>query len=63
MATDAGSGLPDPPAGISPEAHRPAVNSQAPMENWEEDLSETEKCWRRLENLEVAIEQCQLIPR
>lgn len=62
MATDAGSGLPDPPAGISHEAHRRAANSRAPMESWE-DTSEGEKCWRSLENLELAIEQCQLIPR
>ncbi|XP_070283817.1 uncharacterized protein C10orf67 homolog, mitochondrial [Myotis yumanensis] len=62
MATDAGSGLPDSPAGISQEAHHPAANSQAPMENWE-DPSETENCWRSLENLESAIEQCQIIPR
>ncbi|XP_059553562.1 uncharacterized protein C10orf67, mitochondrial-like [Myotis daubentonii] len=62
MATDAGSGLPDPQAGISQEAHHGAANSQAPMENWE-DPSESEKCWRSLENLEFAIEQCQLIPR
>ncbi|XP_036184011.1 uncharacterized protein C10orf67 homolog, mitochondrial [Myotis myotis] len=62
MATDAGSGLPDPPVGISQEAHHRAANSQAPMENWE-DPSESEKCWRSLENLEFAIEQCQLVPR
>ncbi|XP_014394869.1 PREDICTED: uncharacterized protein C10orf67 homolog [Myotis brandtii] len=62
MATDAGSGLPDSPAGISQEAHHPAANSQAPMENWE-DPSESENCWRSLENLESAIEQCQIVPR
>ncbi|XP_054580736.1 uncharacterized protein C10orf67 homolog, mitochondrial [Eptesicus fuscus] len=62
MATDAGSGPPDPPAGIAREAHDPAANSQAPMENWE-DTSESEECWKNLENLESAIEQFQICSR
>lgn len=62
MATDAGSGLPDPPAGIAQEALHPAADSQAPMENWE-DTSEGEECWKNLENLECAIEQFQISPR
>lgn len=62
MATDARSGLPDPPAGMAQEAHLPEASSRALMENWV-DTSEVEECWKNLENLESAIQQFQTSPR
>nr|KAF6391390.1 hypothetical protein mPipKuh1_001624 [Pipistrellus kuhlii] len=62
MATDAGSGLPDPPAGMAQEARPPTASSWALMENWV-DTSEVEECWKNLENLESAIQQFQTNPR